>query len=71
MGIWITGFWRYFGTALTLIFVVIADALMPLNLPSIPGIPKFAVTAEIFYIVIILLYLITLIISNEENPNKI
>jgi hypothetical protein len=64
MGIWITGFWRYFGTALTLIFVVIADALTLLNLPSKTGIPKFAAAAEIFYSVIILLYLSTLIIIN-------
>ena len=71
MGIWITGFWGWFSTALGSVFVVVADALTLLNLPSKTGIPKFAVAAEIFYIVIILLYLITLIISNEENPNKI
>jgi hypothetical protein len=62
MGIWVVIFWRWFGTALTFVFVVIADALTLLNLPSKTSIPKFVAAAEIFYNVIILLYLCTLII---------
>jgi hypothetical protein len=38
--------------------VTVADALTPINLPSIPGIPKFAAVAEISYSVIVLLYLV-------------
>ncbi|MCW4054284.1 MAG: hypothetical protein NWE84_05115 [Candidatus Bathyarchaeota archaeon] len=57
LGLWTRKGWGWFGTVLTFTFVVIADALTLLNLPSIPGIPKFATVIEIVYSVIILLYL--------------
>lgn len=62
-GLWIRKGWGWFGTVLTLTFVVIADALTLLNLPSIPGIPKFAAVVEIVYSAIVLLYLCRLCVS--------
>jgi len=57
LGLWIRKSWGWFGTVFTLLFVIVADALTLLNLPSIPGIPKLAATAEIGYRVIVLFYL--------------
>jgi hypothetical protein len=37
-GLWIGKGWGWFGTVSTSTFVVIADALTLLNLPSIPGV---------------------------------
>ena len=41
------------------VFVIAADSLTLLNLPSIPGIPKFAGGAEIAYSVVIIAYLLS------------
>jgi len=65
-GLWIRKGWGWFGTVLTLMFVVIADALTLLNLPSIPGIPKFAAAVEIVYSVIVLLHLSRLCVNFEN-----
>jgi hypothetical protein len=46
------------GTFVVLSFVIVADLLTLLDLPSIPGIPKFAGYGEITYSVIIILYLL-------------
>jgi hypothetical protein len=46
------------GTIVVCVFVIIADSLTLLNLPSIPGIPKFAAIMEIPYSVIVVLYLL-------------
>jgi uncharacterized membrane protein (DUF2068 family) len=56
-GIWIGKSWGWIGTVATSLFVTVVDALTLLNLPSIPGIPKFAAGTEIGYSVLILLYL--------------
>jgi hypothetical protein len=56
-GIWQGRNWGWNGTFLILGFVIVADALTLLNLPSIPGIPKFAAGAEILYSLLILIYL--------------
>lgn len=45
------------GTVAVALFVIVADFLTLLNLPSIPGIPKSAGFAEIAYSVIAVLYL--------------
>lgn len=45
------------GTVTVSLFVIIADSLTLLNLPSIPGIPKFAGFTEIAYSVLIIVYL--------------
>jgi hypothetical protein len=47
----------WIGTVAVSIFVSVIDALTLLNLPSIPGIPKFAAPTEIVYSVIVMFYL--------------
>jgi len=39
-------------------FVVVADSLTVLDLPSVPGIPKFAAAFEITYSLLIVIYLL-------------
>lgn len=56
-GIWLGRSWGWNGTVAVSIFVIVADALALLNLPSIPGIPKLAAAAEIIYSLMVLLYL--------------
>ncbi len=47
----------WIGTVAVSLFVIVADSLTLLNLPSIPGIPKFAGFTEIAYSVLIIVYL--------------
>ena len=47
------------GTVVISLFVIAADSLTLLDLPSIPGIPKFAGFGEITYSVLIIIYLCT------------
>ena len=56
-GIWRGKSWGWHGTVAVSLFVIAADALTLLNLPSIPGIPKPAAIAEIAYSLAVLLYL--------------
>jgi hypothetical protein len=56
-GIWLGKRWGWVGTVAVSVFVVVADALTLLSLPSIPGIPRFAAAPEIIYSLSILLYL--------------
>jgi hypothetical protein len=49
----------WIGTIAVSVFVIAADSLTLLNLPSIPGIPKFAGGAEIAYSVVIVAYLLS------------
>lgn len=56
-GIWLGRSWGWNGTVAVSIFVIVADALAFLNLPSVPGIPKLAAAAEIVYSLMVLLYL--------------
>jgi hypothetical protein len=56
-GIWLSRSWGWNGTVAVSVFVIMADALTLLNLPSIPGIPKLAAAAEIGYSLVVLLYL--------------
>ena len=55
--LWLGKNWGWNGTVAVSTFVIAADALALLNLPSIPGIPKLAAAAEIIYSLIVLLYL--------------
>jgi len=48
----------WIGTILVSIFVIAADSLTVLDLPSVPGIPKFPAAAEIAYSVIVIAYLL-------------
>ena len=56
-GIWMGKLWGWLGTVSTSLFVTVVDALTLLNLPSIPGIPKFAAGTEIIYSLLVLLYM--------------
>jgi hypothetical protein len=55
--LWMQKRWGWVGTVAVLAFVIVADSLTLLNLPSIPGIPKFAGFGEITYSVLVILYL--------------
>jgi hypothetical protein len=50
--------WGWIGTFGILAFVIVADSLTLLNLPSVPGIPKFAGYGEITYSIIVMFYLL-------------
>lgn len=56
-GIWIAKSWGWIGTIAVSLFVIVADSLTLLDLPSVPGIPKFAGATEIIYSVLIVVYL--------------
>ena len=56
--LWMQKRWGWIGTIAVALFVTIADLLTLLDLPSVPGIPKFAGFGEITYSVIIVLYLL-------------
>jgi hypothetical protein len=56
-GIWLQKRWGWVGTVAVAVFVIIVDSLTSLDLPSVPGIPKFAGFGEITYSVLVLLYL--------------
>jgi hypothetical protein len=54
----------WIGTIAVSLFVIAADSLTLLDLPSIPGIPKFAGFGEITYSVLIIVYLCTRQVRN-------
>jgi uncharacterized membrane protein (DUF2068 family) len=56
-GLWLGKNWGWNGTVAVSMFVLVADTLALLNLPSIPGIPKLAAAAEIIYSLMVLIYL--------------
>ena len=56
--LWFNKRWGWIGTFSVLVFVTIVDSLTLLDLPSIPGIPKFACFGEITYSAILIFYLI-------------
>lgn len=55
-GLWLKANWGWIGTFAVALFVIIADSLTLLNLPSVPGIPKFAGVGEISYSLIVIVY---------------
>lgn len=48
----------WIGTIAVSLFVIVADSLTLLDLPSIPGIPKFAGFTEIVYSILVVGYLL-------------
>lgn len=58
------------GTIAISIIVVIIDSLTVLNLPIIPGVPKFAATGEIPYSIAVIIYLIQPRIRNVYTEKK-
>lgn len=69
-GLWLEKQWGWVGTVAVAIFVIIADTLTLLDLPSIPGIPKVAGFGEITYSVIVLLYLSQPHVRTKYKINK-
>ncbi len=58
MPLWWQKSWGWWSTIGVLAFVVVADSLTLLNLPSVPGIPKVAGFGEISYSIIVIVYLL-------------
>jgi hypothetical protein len=58
VGLWLEKRWGWVGTFTVLVFVIAADSLTLLDLPSIPGIPKFAGFGEITYSVLVIVYIL-------------
>jgi hypothetical protein len=56
--LWLQKRLGWIGTFGVLVFVIVADSLTLLDLPSVPGIPKFAGYGEITYSVLVILYLL-------------
>ena len=56
--LWMKKRWGWVGTFAVLAFVVVADSLALLDLPSVPGIPKFAGFSEIAYGILVMVYLL-------------
>ena len=69
-GIWRGKSWGWHGTVAVSLFVIAADALALLNLPSITGIPRLAAAAEIVYSLIVLLYLSQKHVRNKYKEAK-
>jgi hypothetical protein len=64
------------GTVAVSLFVIAADSLAVLDLPSIPGIPKFPAFTEIPYSVVVVLYLFQphirkKYLSSEQPEHKV
>jgi hypothetical protein len=66
-GIWIGKNWGSFGTIALLLFVIGVDLMAVLDLPTVPGVPKFAAGAEILYSTLISLYLLKLRIKPKRE----
>jgi len=58
VGVWYKKNWGWYGTLAVSIFVIVADSLKMIGLPSVPGIPMFAGFGEIPYSIIIVVYLL-------------
>lgn len=70
VGLWLQRSWGWWGTVAVAVFVIVADSLTLLDLPSIPGIPKFAGFGEITYSVLVLFYLLEPQIRKEYSIAK-
>lgn len=61
--------WGWVGTFAVLVFVIVVDSLTLLDLPSVPGIPKFAGYGEITYSVLVILYLLQAHVRTKYGIN--
>lgn len=57
VGLWFKKNWGWYGTLAVSFFVIVADLLRILDLPSVPGIPKLAGVGEIPYSIVVVAYL--------------
>ena len=58
VGVWYKKNWGWYGTLAVSIFVIVADSLRMIGLPSVPGLPMFAGFGEIPYSIIVVAYLL-------------
>ena len=65
--LWLKNKWGWTGSMAVSGFVIVADSLTLLNLPSIPGIPKFAGFGEITYSIIVIVYLMQTHVKTSYN----
>jgi hypothetical protein len=68
--IWLCKQLGWVGTVVVSLFVIVADSLAFLDLPSIPGIPKFPAITEIAYSLLIVFYLLQLGIGKKYLGSK-
>ena len=69
VALWMQNRWGWVGTFAILFFVIIADSLTLLDLPSVPGIPKFAGYGEITYGVLVIIYLLQTHVRTKYGIN--
>jgi hypothetical protein len=67
--LWLRNRWGWVGTFAVLVFVIVADSLTLLDLPSVPGIPKFAGYGEITYSVLVIIYLLQAHVRTKYGIN--
>jgi hypothetical protein len=67
--LWLRNRWGWVGTFAVLVFVIVADSLTLLDLPSVPGIPKFAGYGEITYGVLVMIYLLQAHVRTKYGIN--
>jgi len=68
--IWQRKKWGWIGTVSVSLFVIVADSLTLLDLPSIPGIPKFPAITEIANSFLVLIYLIQTRVKKKYLGSK-
>ena len=56
--LWLQKRWGWVGTIAVLVFVIVADSLTLLDLPSVPGISKLACYGEITYSILVIFYFV-------------
>ena len=70
VSLWFKKNWGWYGTLAIGFFVIVADSLTLLNLPIVPGIPKFAGVGEIPYSIIVIAYLLQSHVRPEYGIGK-
>ena len=68
--IWQGKKWGWIGTIAVSLFVIAADSLTVLDLPSIPGIPKFPAVTEIAYSLLVVFYLLQVGVRRKYLASK-
>ncbi len=69
VGLWLEKPWGWVGTVAVALFVIAADSLALLDLPSVPGIPRLAGAGEIPYSLIVVGYLLQTRIRKKYKMN--
>src|SRR4030066_2207191 len=67
--LWLQKRWGWVGTIAVLVFVIVADSLTLLDLPSVPGISKLSGYGEIAYSILVILYLFQAHVRTKSGTN--